>query len=62
MTEKVTKEMLVCGDEQCGLYKHPKEGYVLIEYSTGDARFMPARQAKNWIKIQSERAKHRNIM
>ena len=46
----VTKDMLVWQDNQNGLYKTPK-GYVLLEYRTGDARWMSARQAENWLKL-----------
>jgi len=48
-TVTVTKDMLVWHDARCGMYKTPK-GYCLVEYATGDARWMPVRQAKDFLK------------
>ena len=49
----VTKAMLEWHDDTCGLYKTPK-GYVLIEYASGDARWMPVRQAKQFMLTNKE--------
>lgn len=46
----VTKEMLEWQDDTCGLYKTP-EGYVLVEYSSGDARWMNHSQAKDFMRF-----------
>lgn len=51
MNNTVTKDMLIWHDNRCGIYKHPKAGYVLIEYGSDYARYMPARQAKAFIKM-----------
>ena len=55
MSVTITNDMMVWNDSTKGLYKHPKEGYVLIDHSTGDGRWMPTRQAKNWLKIMGDK-------
>ena len=45
----VTKDMLIFHTDKYGIYKHPKQGYCIIE--NGYARWMPARQAKSLIKM-----------
>ena len=55
MSVTITKDMQVWHDERCGMYKHPKQGYVLVEFSTGDGRWMPVRQAKNFLKIMADK-------
>ena len=52
-TVTVTPEMRIWYDNRCGLYKTPK-GHVLIEYATGDARWMPVRQAKHFLKTMEQ--------
>ena len=54
-TVTVTRDMLIWHDDRCGMYKTP-QGYVLVEYTTGDARWMGARQAKYFMSL-SERGK-----
>lgn len=49
-TVRATKEDLVWHDDRCGMYK-TKEGYALLEYTTGDVMWMSARQAKSFIKL-----------
>ncbi len=49
-TTTVTKDMLVWHDSRCGMYKSPTQGYVLVEYSTGDCRWMDAHQARKFMK------------
>ena len=51
-TVTITKDMLVWHDQRSGLYKSP-QGYVLVEYKTGDARYMSQQQAKNWLEMMS---------
>lgn len=46
----ITPDQLRYRDDRCGLYLTPK-GYVLIEYATGDARWMTVRGARNFMKI-----------
>ena len=46
----ITPDQLKYRDDRCGLYLTP-EGYVLIEYATGDARWMTAQQARHFMKI-----------
>ena len=46
----VTKDMLIWHDDRSGMYKTP-HGYVLVEYATGDAQWMPDRQAKSFLKL-----------
>ena len=55
MSVTVTKDMLVFNTDKYGIYKHPKEGYCLIE--EGYARWMSARQAKALIKMTKDGAK-----
>jgi len=52
ITVTLKKEMLVWHDSQMGLYKSLL-GYVLVEYKTGDARYMDSWQAKDWKRRMS---------
>ena len=53
-TVTCTPQQLEYRDNRCGLYHTPK-GYVLVEYATGDARWMSVRQAKYFLKLQIEK-------
>jgi len=48
-TITITRDMLVWHDSQRGLYKS-SQGYALVEYATGDVRYMSEQQAKDWLK------------
>lgn len=60
-TVTITKDMLIWHDDRSGLYKSPK-GYVLVEYATGDARWMNKRWANDFLKVvTSEANRHQYI-
>ena len=49
-TVTVTQNDLVWHDDRCGMYLST-QGYVLLGYASGEARYMPVRQAKNFMNL-----------